>query len=72
MLAILFPGVLIGFPVARIFGIGAGVVACTVSNGVAYGLLLYGWNRLLSAVAEGLPKWLNHLAVRLSRSSSHR
>jgi hypothetical protein len=50
IVALLFPGLPVGFVVARIFGIAAGVVACSVSNGVAYGLLMYGWDRLINAV----------------------
>jgi hypothetical protein len=55
-LALLFPGVLIGFGVARIFGVAAGVFVCATANGAAYGLLLYGWYRLSSALACGIPK----------------
>jgi uncharacterized membrane protein len=66
MLALLFPGVLIGLGVARLFGVAAGVFACAAANGAAYGLILYGWYRLSSALAYGLPKWLHSLGVKLS------
>ena len=67
ILALLFPGLLIGFGVARICGLAAGVFACATANGVAYGLLLYGWYRLSSALAYSIPKWLRSLGVRLSQ-----
>lgn len=51
----------------RILGVDAGVLASTVSTGVACGLLLYGWNRLLNAATADLPKRLTHLAARLHR-----
>jgi hypothetical protein len=57
ILAFLFPGVLIGLGVARIFGMAASVVVCAVAYGVAYGLLLTGWHRLSSALTYGIPKW---------------
>jgi hypothetical protein len=52
ILVLLFPGLLIGFGVGRILGItAAGVLVCAATNGAAYGLLLYGWYRLSSALA---------------------
>lgn len=63
ILALLFPGLLIGFGVARILGLAAGVFTCAAANGAAYGLLLYGWYRLSSGLAYRIPKWLDSLAV---------
>src|SRR5437879_1637934 len=65
-LALLFPGLVIGFVVAQILGITAGVLVCAAANGAAYGLLLYGWNRLVSALAQRIPKWLTGAAVCLT------
>jgi hypothetical protein len=67
ILALLFPGILIGLGVARILGVAAGVFACGAANGAAYGLFLYGWYRLSSALAYSIPKWLRSLGVRLSQ-----
>jgi hypothetical protein len=67
MLALLFPDVLIGFGVAPILGAPVGVIACAAANGAAYGFFLYGWYRLSSALAYGIPKWLDRLGVRLSQ-----
>lgn len=50
LLAMLFPGLLIGIVTARLFGITAGVLACGVSNGPAYRFLLYGWWWLAAAL----------------------
>src|SRR5689334_16918078 len=55
VVALLFPGFVVGMIVARLFGITAGVLACSVSNGAAYGFLLYGWCRLTSALRRRIP-----------------
>ena len=44
---------------AQILGVAAGVFASATANGAAYGLLLYGWYGLSSALAYGIPKgWI--------------
>lgn len=58
VLAVLFPGVLVGLGVVRIFGVATGVIACAVSNGTAYGFVWYGWIQLANTLARRLPKWL--------------
>ena len=50
VLALLFPVLVMGIVVARLFGAAAGVFACGVSNGAAVGFLLYGWYRLANAL----------------------
>ena len=54
LVALLFPGLPVGVVVARLFGLTAGVLACGVANGAAYGLLLYGWCRLANALRQRL------------------
>ena len=54
---LLFPGFLAGMIVARLLGTTAGVVAGAVSNGAAYGFLLYGWCRLAAALRRRIPSW---------------
>jgi uncharacterized membrane protein len=68
--ALLFPGLVAGTIVSRLFGITAGVVACGVSNGAAYGLLLYGWYRLAAALRWRIPIWFAALANALARHGS--
>jgi hypothetical protein len=70
--ALLFPGVLVGMIVARLFGITAGVLVCGVSNGAAYGFLLYGWCRLAVALRRNIPTWLAAVAAVLSHRARRR
>jgi len=70
MVTILFPGLVVGTTVARLFGITAGVLACGVSNGAACGLLLYGWCRLTATLRRRIPGWFATLANSLVRRGS--
>lgn len=65
LVATLFPGLLVGVVVARAFGEVAGVITCAVSNGALYGLALYCWIRLATAIAHSFPIWLVSIAARL-------
>jgi hypothetical protein len=46
MLAVIFPGALVGFAVSKFVGYTVAVIVSGLANGAIYGLLLYGWNRL--------------------------
>ena len=72
VVALLFPGLLVGMVVARLFGIAVGVLACGVSNGAAYGFLLYGWYRLPAALRRGIPIWFAAIANALVRRGDRR
>lgn len=66
--AVVFPGVLIGTAVARLFGETAAVLACGASNGAAYGLLLYGWYRLATALRSRIPTWFTMASSWINRA----
>ena len=68
----LAPGLLLGLVVARLFGVAVGVLACGVSNGVAYGSLLYGWYRLTAALRQHIPMWLATVAAVLAHRAGRR
>lgn len=68
MVALLFPGLAVGMIVARLFGVGAGVLACAVSNGAAYGFLLFGFYRLAAALRKLIPTWLGATARLVQRA----
>jgi uncharacterized membrane protein len=65
--ALLFPGYVVGMIVAHLLGSAAGVLACGMSNGAAYGFLLYGWYRLAAALRRRIPSWLAAAALSLAR-----
>jgi hypothetical protein len=71
-LALLFPGIVIGVGVGMIFGRWAGVVASALLNGIAFGALLYGWNRLANQLAQRIPEWMGSLGAAMSRRSVRR
>ena len=71
-LLLIFPGLLIGVAVARGLTVTGGIAACALANGVAYGLLLYGWYRFAGALRCRLPHWLGSAGLRVSRAMSHR
>jgi hypothetical protein len=56
MLAVIFPGAVVGFAVAKFVGFNVAVIVSGVANGAIYGLLMYGWNRLANAVSGRRPK----------------
>ena len=60
---LLFPGLLVGWPAAHLFGMTVGVLACGVPNGAACGFLLYAWHRLANAMAARIPIWFRGLAI---------
>jgi len=68
----IIPGLPIGMPVSRMFGLSAGIFASALSNGAAYGLILYGWDRLANAMANRIPTWFRRIAVGLSAGSGRR
>jgi hypothetical protein len=71
-LALLFPGLLIGMGVAMVFGHWAGVFASALSNGIAFGALLYGWDRMANELAQRIPNWMSKLAAAVSNRSKRR
>ena len=70
--ALLFPGFVVGIIVTRLFGVTAGVLTCGVSNGAAYGFLLYGWYRLAAALRRKIPQWLAAVANSLAHREGRR
>jgi hypothetical protein len=52
MLAVIFPGTVIGFTVAKLVGLKVAVIVSGVANGAIYGLLMYGWNRLANRLSR--------------------
>jgi hypothetical protein len=70
--AALFPGLPVGVLVARRLGITAGLFACAVFNGAAYGIALFCWIRIATACARGLPIWLSSAGTRLSQIMTRR
>ena len=60
--ALLFPGLVVGIVVARLFGITSGVLAYGMSNGAVYGFLRYGWFRLTAALRRKIPTWFSAIA----------
>lgn len=67
---LLFPGLLVGVPVFKFFGIVAGVVASAIANGAVYGLTLFGWMRLTNSLTAVLPLWLGAHGARLTLRST--
>lgn len=65
--ALLFPGIVIGVGVAMMFGQWAGVVASALANGIAFGALLYGWDRLANELAHRIPEWMSSLGAAMSQ-----
>ena len=51
MLVLLVPGLAVGLAVVKFAGFKVAVIASGVANGVIYGLLLYGWNRLANRIS---------------------
>jgi hypothetical protein len=72
VVALQFPGLVVGMIVARLFGMTAGVLACGVSNGAAYGFLLYGWCRLTAALRRRIPKWFAAVGAVLAHRACRR
>ncbi len=68
-LALICPGVLVGVPVWWTFGRVAGVLTTAIANGLAYGLGLYLWHRLLIAFAGKIPSWFRIAGLRLAQHS---
>jgi len=71
-LAFIIPGLPIGMAVSRMLGLSAGIFASALSNGAAYGLILYGWDRLANALANRIPTWFRRVRVRLASHSDRR
>jgi hypothetical protein len=52
MLAVIFPGAVVGFAVAKLVGYTVAVIVSGLANGAIYGLLLYGWNRIANRISR--------------------
>ena len=50
-LAFIFPGSAIGFAASKIVGRNIAGIVSGAANGVIYGLLLYGWNRIANRIS---------------------
>lgn len=68
IVALLSPGLLVGFLVAPVFGIVAGVLASGVFTGAVYGLLLYAWDRLMNRLGQWIARRSTGVAIRLARA----
>src|SRR5215469_9455881 len=61
LLAVLYPGVLVGLAFAKL-GLRGAVLACAVSNGMVYGVVWFAWLRVANGLISGLPKWSTKVA----------
>ena len=49
--AVILPGAVIGFLILKFVGFAVAVIVSGVSNGVIYGVFMYGWNRLANRIS---------------------
>jgi hypothetical protein len=52
VLAVIFPGAVIGFAISTFVGLTVTVIVSGLANGVIYGFLMYGWNRLANRLSR--------------------
>jgi hypothetical protein len=51
MLAVIYPGSVVGLVASKFVGRNVAVIVSGLANGVIYGTVMYGWNRVANTIS---------------------